>query len=436
MLSLMLGISLFIEGLSFYFYNSILFSSKRSSIMKILTYVLIYLVIIVFHGFDSTYSIIVNMILFFFGNFVILLFLYELPTLSAIMHCLLISGYSVIAEAITGNIFNIFITKYWENWQDKNNLIYLSVSVLLFAIITISTALIEKHIYKRDLYFYGIIPVTILAVIAMVMICINYFYGFLIHSASDNTIAMLNIIVLISLLLGFVFMYIYMYRTGIRLSQQRQQNQVEKDYVEYYKELNRQDAEQRILRHDMKNHLLSMQSIIEKGDYSILHDYIHNLVQASFLNQHMQYCKNDYINSIIYRYHKSAQDNNIAFSVDSGNFELSFIDNYDLTIIFCNLLDNAMEAAIESTSPYISITLSYNVNKHISMVRIINSCNKQIRFINGIPISTKKNAFAHGLGLKSVQNSLAKYGGTISMSQNDSGEFCAIIIFKEEKLND
>ena len=436
MLRLMLGISLFVEGLSFYFYNSILFSPKRSAINRILTYILTYLIIIIFHRFDSTYSIIVNMLLFFAGNAVILLYLYKLPPLSAIMHCLLISGYSVIAEVVIGNIYTLFIAKYWENWQNENNLIYLSSSVLLFAVLTVSTALVEKRINKHTLSFNGIVPVLFLAILALVMIVVNYFYEFLIQPESDNIIAMLNIIILSILLLGFVFMYIYMYRAGIMLSRQKQQHQAEKDYIDYYKELNRRDTEQRIIMHDMKNHLLAMQNIIEGDDYKKLRDYIQNMVHSSFFKQPMQYCRNDYINSIIFRYQKAAEEKHISFSVDSGNFKLSFIDNYDLTIIFCNLLDNAMEAAVESTSPYISITLSCDSGRHINVIKITNSCNKQVKFIDGIPISSKKNAFAHGLGLKSVHNSISKYDGTISMHQNGNYDFCTIVVFREENMDD
>ena len=120
---------------------------------------------------------------------------------------------------------------------------------------------------------------------------------------------------------------------------------------------------------------------------------------------------------------KVAQNKNISLKVDARKKLLQNMDYADLTSLFCNLLDNAIEACTDVPDSYIEISITSKQKTDITLINIINSCRTRPDFNKyGHPISRKKNKWKHGLGLKSVNRIVNKYDGDMKM------------YFDEEKL--
>ena len=122
----------------------------------------------------------------------------------------------------------------------------------------------------------------------------------------------------------------------------------------------------------------------------------------------------------------------IDLKVDVRKNLLQSLDYTDLTSLFCNLLDNAMEACVDIEDPIIELSVTKKENTDITLISMINTCRIRPEFDkNGFPVSTKDNKMKHGYGLKSVNKIIRKYNGDMKMYvEEDKLFFHTIIILK------
>lgn len=427
MVRVLLFLSLIIEGISFSVYNRLLFKSGKKFNYLLLIYSISYLTVFAVHGFSTYSSIVINIAIFLFANAFIFVHLYKLRIISALLRAFLLSGFSMISEVIVGAIKNHMTNNYWEHWNDAANLCFLSISSILYSAFVIGSAVIEKNIKKIRKSEVIIIPISFLSLAVFIVILINYFNLYFHYSLSFLSI--LNISVLIALLFSIIFVYIYMHQVGIAMSQQKQMLQAERDYTEFADEIRERDLEKRVLLHDIKNHLISIKNLFDKGDEKEFKDYIERLVSSSILQPSKRYCENELINSIVNRYQKEAEKENIEFIVESNSVELSFISSYDLTVILCNLLENAIEAATQVNGSFVRLTLSSDEEKQLSMITVVNSSPRIVKFVNGEPVTSKKDKNNHGLGIKSIMQAISNYEGLINMYQDENMNFHTVLVF-------
>ena len=99
---------------------------------------------------------------------------------------------------------------------------------------------------------------------------------------------------------------------------------------------------------------------------------------------------------------------------------LTSLDVMDICTIFGNILDNAIEYV--STLDHLEkrlIHLSLSLQKGFLLLRVENYCESDLSFRDGLPITTKGDAAYHGFGLKSVRRTAEKYGGTLTVCQDE-----------------
>ncbi len=105
-----------------------------------------------------------------------------------------------------------------------------------------------------------------------------------------------------------------------------------------------------------------------------------------------------------------------TYIIDGGAF--SFMSASDLSSLFGNLLDNAIEAASKEKGEYRLIKLSASVKGSFLSLVEENYASEKVRFsASGLPLSSKKNQIYHGYGSKSIKYIAQKYGGTFSFEQ-------------------
>lgn len=109
------------------------------------------------------------------------------------------------------------------------------------------------------------------------------------------------------------------------------------------------------------------------------------------------------------------KDKGISLDIKIDNVSLDFIEPIDVTTIFGNLLDNAIEAA-EKVEGDRYIYIKIGSRHQMIVIRIENSCNI-VRWKNDMPISKKgKNG---GIGLLNVKSSIEKYDGNLNLKQEN-----------------
>lgn len=95
---------------------------------------------------------------------------------------------------------------------------------------------------------------------------------------------------------------------------------------------------------------------------------------------------------------------------------LDFMDVMDLSAVFGNALDNAIECEEQIADPEKRlIHVSVSAQRDFVLLRFENYCEGDLSFSEGLPVTTKKDRDFHGYGLKSIRYVARKYGGTVTV---------------------
>lgn len=207
--------------------------------------------------------------------------------------------------------------------------------------------------------------------------------------------------------------------------------QKESDDTEYHKMLHTQNENQRILIHDMKNHLQSIAALNKQNCPEKIDDYIKKLLSSSNLQESGRMCSYPLLNSILGRCRHQCEEQQILFDADIRAHTLDDIDHNDLTSLFCNLLDNAFEAAKDIPDGYIDLKTSNRPSTPFTVITMINSCRSDPFSADGTLRTHKRDGHWHGFGLKSIRKTITKYHGELQMYYDDKTKtFHTIIILR------
>ena len=367
-----------------------------------------------------------NIALYFLVNTFFFFSQYNLIIWSAILHSAIITAIMGMSELVVYALINRFTT-------DIGNIVGSPYTTILFA--TCSKALfyiitfILSHIFKRqkqknNSIFLIIIPMTsIFVMITFVYLCDMY---------KLSIPAYWLIVICAILLLGtsFVTFWIDQYnqKRANEFFDMKLQLQKESDILAYYKMLTKQNEDQRILVHDIKNHLQSIYTLNQTGEKGKINDYIKNLLDSTELKGNVKFCESDILNSILHRYAGYCRNEGINFSVDIRKGTDSILSESDLTSLFSNLLDNAVEAAKGAGDAFIELDMKRNDASKPVLITIINACENDPFKNNPMLQTTKTDRKSHGYGLKSINRIVKKYNGDINMYFNpDDNTFHTII---------
>lgn len=139
------------------------------------------------------------------------------------------------------------------------------------------------------------------------------------------------------------------------------------------------------------------------------------------------------LNAILSRYQRQCDNKHITFYADIRSRIMDFIADADLTSLFCNLLDNAVEAAENIPDSFIEISTCKREKAPFVVITVVNSSRKNpFAQPGGKLTTTKPNKHKHGLGIKSIQKIVLKYHGDIQMYYNqESLTFHTVITLKQ-----
>lgn len=114
------------------------------------------------------------------------------------------------------------------------------------------------------------------------------------------------------------------------------------------------------------------------------------------------------------------QSNWIELTCVADGAAISFMDNMDISTLFGNALDNAIESVskIQNKEKRL-IHVSVSRQKNFVRIRIENCYLEEPVFENGLPATTKTDKKYHGFGLKSIKNTAKKYGGSTTIQAKD-----------------
>ncbi|MBQ8039886.1 MAG: sensor histidine kinase, partial [Lachnospiraceae bacterium] len=232
---------------------------------------------------------------------------------------------------------------------------------------------------------------------------------------------------------NFLIFSIYRYNQQKEAEYIEMQLQLQKEYdtSEYYKLLLEEDESKSILIHDIKKHLNSIALLNEQREPEKIDAYISSLISSSSLQTSVRICDNDMLNAILCRYVRNAAEKGITLRTDIRSGCLHFMCDDDITTLFCNLLDNALDAAGLASDAYVELSIAPKANTSFTILTMLNTCRTNPFNAHGKLISHKPNKMRHGYGMRSIRRITDKYGGDMKVYYDEETRtFQTIIMLK------
>ncbi len=176
--------------------------------------------------------------------------------------------------------------------------------------------------------------------------------------------------------------------------------------------------------HDVSKHIRSIEELYRAGVTDKAMEYTRQIGGILKPLVPEEYSDNPMLNILLADRKQAAESMGIRFVVKVESTGLGFIEPVDVTTLFGNLLENAMQAALKcSGERYIKVHIK-NYNEMLS-IRIENSVEQEVRIKNGRPVST--GGRGTGIGCLNVQRCVEKYGGSV-LYKNGNGKFYSDVI--------
>ena len=285
-------------------------------------------------------------------------------------------------------------------------LYHIITSLLIYTIFSLVCILLKKRKKIFD-YLQPSLKVTVIInlILGISVIFINSYIISIYHFNFSTTV---KVIMILSLLVYFVFS-MYSIRTN-KLEQTAKDLETEKIYN---KTLSILHDNIRCFKHDFNNIVQVIGGYIDLNDMNGLNKYYQSLLKECKLNNNLNLLNPQTINNpSIYsllnnKYYQALQYGiTMNFEIFSDLSTINF-NIYEFTRILGILLDNAIEAAKETTEKIIEIQFKSDSKKQLFIIE--NSCadnNISTTKIFEKGYSTKKNN--SGIGLWKVHNILSK----------------------------
>lgn len=376
-------------------------NKKKETICYVLFYVLTVSVYLLFHYPPA--NIATNLL----GMYIIAC-LYEGEQKKKILVTLLIYGTNMICDVLAMFSFS----NYFYTAGEEYNLIVSYITVLLLALCEYVIERVLKKREKADFappYWYLISLVPVVSIVMLHM---------LVASNLNNRFALVSVsagVLVINLLIFYLYIKIL---DAYRKAEENAAYEIQ--LASYKNQLNvlMQTEEQiNALRHDMKHHLNELYALSKKNANADIAEYIAQMQELASNQEEFVRSGNKEIDSILnYMLSKATKVlDKVEYRINIP--EMLKIKPFDATVIFCNLLENAIEGAQScQTEKWLSVSLQYE--KGILYVNVRNGYSTVSKNGDGY-ISTKKEK-GHGIGLRNIRRMVANYHGNIEIYDIDN----------------
>ncbi|WKY43473.1 GHKL domain-containing protein [Eubacteriaceae bacterium ES2] len=184
------------------------------------------------------------------------------------------------------------------------------------------------------------------------------------------------------------------------------------------------------LKHDLKNHLLSISSLIENQRYELALNHISDITQGHLVQKKTINSGNRDIDSILNFKIQEAQDENIKVNSDIIIPEKIGLSTYDSTIILGNIFDNAINAVtqLDESKREINFKMHYTINRLLIFLENPRSSETNAHTPKKILFNQDQEQH-HGLGLENIKQCIEKYNGTLEINKRPDNFTIKILMY-------
>jgi sensor histidine kinase regulating citrate/malate metabolism len=229
---------------------------------------------------------------------------------------------------------------------------------------------------------------------------------------------------IICITLIFMFYSRESYKSLNRLREEYNEKQ-----LDYYKTLLNQEEDTKKFRHDIRNHIICIEELLETGKPEDAKNYIqdihHNLDKIASIYD----TGNDIINAILNYYVNKGKEEHVNIHVKGRILQELNIPMMHLSTIVSNLMSNAYEAAIKINSDldkdiYVEIRSG---SKYLEFIIKNPTVTDRVRLDEKM-LTSKPDKRNHGFGIQNTKEILSKYEGELQYKDDlDSVTACVMM---------
>ena len=327
--------------------------------------------------------------------------------------------YSVLSFGLN-YFFSAFINcdyNYLMTESTTYRYIYVCLSNLIFVVILYLIYHLFKEYFHmmrlRDVFLSLVMPIAGIIVATLTFLV-----------SSNASIPNSNRIILgfVSLIIiSFTFLNFYMIKNISNNYALQKENLVANKEKEIYRleiaNSERYIQEVSTIKHNIKNQLLCIESLIDEQNYTQAKQICNNINDNIKINTHMYKTGNIYLDAILNVVYGKAAENKINLTVQC-NTNLKFISCDDLLVLIGNLVDNAIGALCDEQIKELKIDILQKGT--YAILNVQNYSSKSVLKTNPNLLTNKIDVKNHGYGLNSVKRIVKKHGGNIAFYEESN----------------
>lgn len=290
----------------------------------------------------------------------------------------------------------------------QSTLVYCSLYLLV--LIMSGVAVKRKKIIIPE-NFLDEIPLPVYIVIYVASLAT--FYSITEKSAPEYFSDVGNALMLISVVLVVVCISYAFYKFS---ALSRRQKETEKNLelqLKHYEDMVIKNRDIRSFRHDYKNNLISLRSLVEGGKKAEALEYIDGL-HSNLTEAQSRFSTGNYLaDAILNDKAVTAEETGVRIEF-SGSIPQNGISNNDLCTVLANTIDNAIRGCKGIDKAKINIVGSENPNGFV--LNVLNPVINNVKIKNNEVKTTKNDKDNHGFGIGLVKKTAKNYNGYVQLS--------------------
>lgn len=375
---------------------------------------------------------------------------------------LFMAFYSLVVNVISNLIMFFLLTFNYDSTLKRRLIASLSIYMILMTVETIVVLFMQYfnvNILSKDadlVLIAGLISIKIISYSVMLLLSnfkmvkndikissVHWLSIFVIPAgtlvsalilitkvSSDNLTGIIINIIILFVINVFVF---YLYDVLMKSYDERMEKallqQQNSAYLKQLEVINQSQESIREFRHNVKNHVLSLKTLIENNDNSRASDYLDSVYMSVDFSDEYSKSGNSEIDSILnYKLNKAVVCG-IKVDININVPEKLIIRPFDLSVVLGNLLDNSIEAACKCKERFIKLSVEFERN--VLYINISNSFDGKLNYDDGKLATIKDDKENHGMGLSSVQRSLEKYNGVMELNHSCNIFYADVLIYNQ-----
>lgn len=319
------------------------------------------------------------------------------------------------------------IVLFVDNYRESviHNQVFSLITVLLFFICILAAEKIVTSNKMTDV----VLPEHSLSLMLVPLISILLFGGLLFDKNSpDNMVFEMETLCLLFINMVVFYLYneilkAYTYKIDKLVLEQKISM-----YANQLDTIMKTENKIRGLQHDMKHHIIQLELMAKQNGQSDIEEYLQNMADFMSNPEELVHTGNLDIDSVLnYMISKAKQvlkEVNVKVNIPSD-----IASHFNINVIIGNLLENAIEAAVNTENKILDIDIHYK--QGVLYLDISNSYSNKVTVKEHRFLTSKEDDHKHGIGLYNVKKMVEEHNGVLQFCYDEDMFRVKIMMYAE-----